>query len=88
MDPVDVVDPRAAKSTESPIDGNVADRSRAVFHLRRAWPAKSQDVKHTWGGVFHSRSGECYKLPFRQLVDPLRVVPALREEARPDWESG
>ena len=34
VDPVDVVGPRAARSTESPIDGNVADRSRAVFHLR------------------------------------------------------
>ena len=45
-------------------------------------------MKHTWGGVFHSRSGECYKLPFRYPVEPLRVVPVLPEKARPDEESG
>ena len=60
----------------------------AVFHLRRACPAKSRDVKHTWGGVFHSRSGERHKPPFRYPVEPLRFVPVLREEARPDGESG
>ncbi len=60
----------------------------AVFHLRGACPAKSRDVKHTWGGVFHSGSIERYTLPFRHPVEPLRFVPALREKARPDGESG
>ncbi len=60
----------------------------AVFHFRWAGPEKSQDVKHTWGSVFHSRSGEFHKPPFRHLVEPLRVVPVLPEEARPDGESG